>query len=616
MFVGGHQRWGNNPNGRDSAGAGAVPRPGLVALDPISGRPLQWNPGRNPPGIAVYALLATNEGLYVGSNTDWIGNFDYFRPKIAFFPYAGGTPVASTTVGQLPGNLYQAGTSSSTNNDLRRIGFTGTSTTAPQLVDNGGVTWSQMHGAFMVGDRVFYGGNDSALHYRTYDGQVLGADNKLDPYHDPKWANVDNNLGGTYNGASPSLYGQMSTVTGMAYDSGKLYYTLNGSSTLRWRWFTPDSGIMDERTVSVSSSVDFRRANGMFINGGFLYYVNNQDARLYRIAFNGSSTSGSATAVSGPGIDGIDWRNKGLFLYSGPAPNQNPTANISPSCTDLRCTFDGSGSVDPDGTITSYAWNFGDGKTDTSTSPSHLYTAPGPYTVSLTVTDDRGGTSTASADINVSSPPVLNIGFVGASHSAAGSTKFKAATVPATAQTGDTMVLVWTRATSSTWTGPNGGVTGWNQLKSATNATMTSTVWTKPVAAGDAGKTVQMDNTVFAKGVLTLAVYSGVSNASPLPATSAGDSATNSHTTAAVNAGSGAWVLSYWSDKATATSAWNAPAALTVRDTAIDNGTTRWDAMLADTAAGVSAGPSDPQTATTDATSDRGLMWSIALNGS
>ncbi|MEP6666371.1 MAG: malectin domain-containing carbohydrate-binding protein, partial [Nocardioidaceae bacterium] len=119
VFVGGHQRWANNPDGGDSAGPGAVPRPGLMALDPISGRPLQWNPGRNPPGKAVYALLATSDGLYVGSNTDWIGNRKYKRQKIAFFPYAGGIPAVSTAAGQLPGSVYLGG--SQATNVLYRV---------------------------------------------------------------------------------------------------------------------------------------------------------------------------------------------------------------------------------------------------------------------------------------------------------------------------------------------------------------------------------------------------------------------------------------------------------------------------------------------------------------
>ncbi len=108
-FVGGHQRWMNNSDASDYAGQGAVPRPGLSALDLDSGMPLAWNPGRLPRGAAVYAMLATSTGLWVGSDTDYIGNYKYKRPKLAFFPLTGGAPQASDQVAALPGNVWLGG---------------------------------------------------------------------------------------------------------------------------------------------------------------------------------------------------------------------------------------------------------------------------------------------------------------------------------------------------------------------------------------------------------------------------------------------------------------------------------------------------------------------------
>ena len=64
-------------------------------------------------------------------------------------------------------------------------------------------------------------------------------------------------------------------------------------------------------------------------------------------------------------------------------------------------TFDASGSTDPDGTIVSYEWDFGDGTTGTGVTVTHVYTAPGTYTVTLTVTDDRGATATLTRPITV-----------------------------------------------------------------------------------------------------------------------------------------------------------------------------------------------------------------------
>jgi len=56
--------------------------------------------------------------------------------------------------------------------------------------------------------------------------------------------------------------------------------------------------------------------------------------------------------------------------------------------------FDGSKSHDPDGNITSWLWNFGDGIIVKNITVSHLYKKTGIYTVTLTVTDNRGGSNT------------------------------------------------------------------------------------------------------------------------------------------------------------------------------------------------------------------------------
>jgi hypothetical protein len=83
VYVGGHQRWLNNPQGYDSAGPGAVPREGIAAIHPATGKPLSWNPGRER-GIGVKAFLAYKGGLLVGSDTTRLGR--EYHARIGMFP--------------------------------------------------------------------------------------------------------------------------------------------------------------------------------------------------------------------------------------------------------------------------------------------------------------------------------------------------------------------------------------------------------------------------------------------------------------------------------------------------------------------------------------------------
>ncbi|HEX7686899.1 MAG TPA: protease pro-enzyme activation domain-containing protein [Burkholderiaceae bacterium] len=79
-----------------------------------------------------------------------------------------------------------------------------------------------------------------------------------------------------------------------------------------------------------------------------------------------------------------------------------PVANFTDTVSNLTATFTDS-STDTGGTISSYSWNFGDGSTSTTKSPVHTYAAAGTYTVTETVTDNLGATSTKSASVTVSS---------------------------------------------------------------------------------------------------------------------------------------------------------------------------------------------------------------------
>jgi PKD repeat protein len=87
------------------------------------------------------------------------------------------------------------------------------------------------------------------------------------------------------------------------------------------------------------------------------------------------------------------------------------TASFVFACHGLTCSFDGSGSHDSDGTITSYAWTFGDGTSGSGLSVTHTYPAGGKYTVVLIVTDNAGATNAQSKTVAVNAPPVASFTF-------------------------------------------------------------------------------------------------------------------------------------------------------------------------------------------------------------
>lgn len=83
------------------------------------------------------------------------------------------------------------------------------------------------------------------------------------------------------------------------------------------------------------------------------------------------------------------------------APNQEPIASFTSTVEGRSVKFDAAASADLDGSISEYAWDFGDGTTGTGAGPQHAYSADGVYAITLTVTDDDGAAAVSGTEVSV-----------------------------------------------------------------------------------------------------------------------------------------------------------------------------------------------------------------------
>lgn len=109
---------------------------------------------------------------------------------------------------------------------------------------------------------------------------------------------------------------------------------------------------------------------------------------------------------SGTLVNGYSYVNSGDPGNEPPIVNAsaNPTSGAAP----LSVSFTSS-ATDPDGSIISYHWDFGDGQNSNLQSPMHTYQAAGNYAAKVTVTDNLGATASKTVNINVTGPSLSNI---------------------------------------------------------------------------------------------------------------------------------------------------------------------------------------------------------------
>jgi len=315
VYLGGHERWQNNYWGIDAPKPGSVSRAGIASLSPLNGVPFAWNPGR-VRGLGAQALLSSDSGLFVGSDTDVIGGEDH--AKIALMPLAGGEVVPPANPGTLPGDL----TTIQQNGDMVARSFDGTTFGSPTTRTS--VDWSSARGAFMLSGTLYTGWSDGNLYRQTLNGDTVGTQQAI-------------NLHGleTETQQSPNMATQLSGATGMFFDpsNGRLYYTVSGDTHLYYRALEPESHLMGDYRYTVCTwsptpgqntcgGMNPALVRGMTLVGGTIYF-GQTSGNLSSVSFTSGANvaqpgtvGASASVLSGPLIDGNDWNSRALFVRS------------------------------------------------------------------------------------------------------------------------------------------------------------------------------------------------------------------------------------------------------------------------------------------------------------
>ncbi len=327
---------------------------------------------------------------------------------------------------------------------------------------------------------------------------------------------------------------------------------------------------------------------------------------------DGTSTSRSRAVVV-PGVAGASKVGGGgaehsVVLVADGSQDVAPTASFTSSCAELVCTFDGSGSSDPEGALVSHAWDFGDAGTATGAVVEHTFATAGTYSVRLTVTDAGGLTDTLARQVTVGTDPSGVVTFRTAASTNL-NTITPSVTVPASVQAGDTLVLVATTNRNATMTTP----AEWTLLGVRLDGTdLKSWAFTRTAASGTAGSRVSASLDARSKTSMTLLAYAGAGPVGTVA--SAGEPATSAtHRSPAVPvAVAGSWVVSHWVDKTSGHGGWTLPASVARRDANAGTGSGRLTAATGDSGP-VPAGTWSGLAATSGAISGKAISWSVVL---
>jgi PKD repeat protein len=235
-----------------------------------------------------------------------------------------------------------------------------------------------------------------------------------------KWSFGDGSLGNgvaaSHSYTSPGSYEATLTVTDDDDAKGTTSKTITVTAAVN---NAPDAVAMSNASSGIAPlTVAFDGSASEDTDGTITSYswsfgdgVNGSGATIAHVYVSAGNFVATLTVKDNSGA--TDSASVQITVTAAPA-NKAPSAVISANSTSgdapLAVSFSGSTSSDPDGSIQSYQWNFGDGKTGSGLVVVHSYTDAGTYTAVLTVTDNNGATGTSIVVITVTTkaPDVLN----------------------------------------------------------------------------------------------------------------------------------------------------------------------------------------------------------------
>lgn len=186
-------------------------------------------------------------------------------------------------------------------------------------------------------------------------------------------------------------------------------YALDAETGTEIWSYTANKGILSSPAVTNKAVYFTTRDNTV-------YSVDRSDGSLVwkkrvvedQSSFSNKFVRSSPAVVNGVLVVGSDhesFTEKGTVWGFDVAPNQPPTASIEIESTGLKVDGEGFTSSDPDGSITSYKWDWGDGTTSTGQVDSHIYARNGTFLITLTVTDNKGAKNSTAVEVNITNQP-------------------------------------------------------------------------------------------------------------------------------------------------------------------------------------------------------------------